>query len=129
MEYRSAGGRKRRESLIRIKRKKKQLTDNMNHIFCPSLEFSSNIPSLLDTSRVRTLRHFFRAASLLHLLRNLISFYPLLRNNHYTKLLLFRNFLRSHTFEINFFQSFLNCFNRSELAATNKQQTAHTVFE
>mgnify|MGYP005983543555 CR=1 FL=1 len=42
------------------------LTDDVNHVSCPSLQFSPNISPLLNASRIRALRHFFRAASLLH---------------------------------------------------------------
>lgn len=61
----------------------------MNHISCPFLQFSSNIPSLLDTSRIGALRHFSAAKSLLHCRRvYYISYYPSLQTIHYTKILL-----------------------------------------
>lgn len=71
-----------------------QLTHNMHHIFCPSLQLPLNVPPLLDTSRIRTLRHFFQAASLLRRVCNYPG--PLLQIIHYTRVLRCRN-CSSHT--------------------------------
>lgn len=66
-----------------------QLTHDMHHIFCPSLQLPPNVPPLLDTSRIGTLRHFFQAASLLRRIYNYPG--PLLQIIHYTRVLRCRN--------------------------------------
>lgn len=58
------------------------LTHYMHHIFCPSLQLPPNVPSLLDTSRIGTIRHIFLAASSL-----LRRSGPLHQIIHYTQVL------------------------------------------
>lgn len=90
-----------------------QLTHDMHHIFCPSLQLPSNVPPLLDTSRIGTLRHFFPAASLL---RRVYYNYPgpLLQIIHYTRVLRCRN-CSSH------------CFHCSEHQKKMKRHCPHCV--
>lgn len=73
-----------------------QLTHDMHHIFCPSLQLPPNVPPLLDTSRIGTLRHFFQAASLLRRVYNCPG--PLLQIIHYTRVLRCLNCPSHHSY-------------------------------
>ena len=67
------------------------LTDNVHHVFGPSLQLSPNVPLLLDAACVRAVRHFSEALGFLHCSRRNVQYEhkrcrgPSLRRNiHHT---------------------------------------------